>query len=635
MDHEVADKFEPRLLSGPERTVKRKPSDPDFLFWRRFAEAKTAKAFCQSWLPLQCLMLKGVKHAMVLMGKPDQGPYTPVAVWPDAKLSMGHLAGVAEQAIRDRRGLLIYGDDGKSDSQVPAGNTCVAYPIEVMEKIHGVVVLEIEQGFRKEVQTIMRKLHWGAAWLEVLIRRTESQKSEALNNRLKNVLELLVCGVEHDDFQTSAMTFVTQLSTMFECDRVSIGFIKRNRVNVSVMSHSADFGRNSNLTRAISLAMDEAVDQQAIINHPFLTNDAPFFAQAHEALERQYGAGTILTIPLGDEEQKIGALILERSAEKPFDSETVDVCETAAGLIAPIFDIKRRQDRWLITKGAEAVSIQLKRLLGPNFMVRKLVLLSLIVLTAFFYLFETDYRITAKSIIEGEIKRVIAAPFDGYVKNAPIRAGDEVKKEQIICFLDDRDMKLERVKWETERQQLTQQYHEAMAKHDRSKIQTTRAKIDQTAANIDLLDEQLARTVLTAPFDAVVMSGDLSQSLGAPVERGQVLFEVAPLDRFRVIIEIDEQDITDIDINQKGEIIFSSIPGEAFPFWVEKITPVTTAKEGHNFYRVEGRIERVTNKLRPGMEGIGKIRVEQRRLIWIWTHKAVDWLRLKLWQWMP
>jgi hypothetical protein len=35
------------------------------------------------------------------------------------------------------------------------------------------------------------------------------------------------------------------------------------------------------------------------------------------------------------------------------------------------------------------------------------------------------------------------------------------------------------------------------------------------------------------------------------------------------------------------------------------------------------------------MEGIGKIDIAQRRLIWIWTHRAFDWLRLFVWSWLP
>ena len=34
---------------------------------------------------------------------------------------------------------------------------------------------------------------------------------------------------------------------------------------------------------------------------------------------------------------------------------------------------------------------------------------------------------------------------------------------------------------------------------------------------------------------------------------------------------------------------------------------------------------------RPGMAGEARVNVEHRRLIWIWTHRVVDWLQLKLW----
>jgi len=131
------------------------------------------------------------------------------------------------------------------------------------------------------------------------------------------------------------------------------------------------------------------------------------------------------------------------------------------------------------------------------------------------------------------------------------------------------------------------------------------------------------------------MSGDLSQSLGAPVERGQELFQVAPLESYRVIIEVDERDILEIKKGQHGNLVLPSMPGEAFPFRVEKITPVSTAREGRNYFRVEGRMEQASLRLRPGMEGIGKVTIDRCKLIWVWTHNMIDWLRLQLWRWTP
>jgi hypothetical protein len=32
---------------------------------------------------------------------------------------------------------------------------------------------------------------------------------------------------------------------------------------------------------------------------------------------------------------------------------------------------------------------------------------------------------------------------------------------------------------------------------------------------------------------------------------------------------------------------------------------------------------------------VGKIHVEERRLAWIWTRTLTDWVRLRLWSWLP
>jgi RND family efflux transporter MFP subunit len=261
--------------------------------------------------------------------------------------------------------------------------------------------------------------------------------------------------------------------------------------------------------------------------------------------------------------------------------------------------------------------------------------IALVILVTFFYFAKGDYRVTASTTLEGTIQRVVSAPFNGYIAEAQARAGDIVQEGELLCLLDDRDLKLEHLKWSTQREQLLKEYREAMAKHDRAQIQIINAKIDQAEAQISLLDEHLARTKVVAPFYGVVMKGDLSQSLGAPVERGQVLFEVAPLESYRVIVEVDERDITDIAVGQQGELILPSMPGDLFPLVIEKITPVSTAKEGRNYFRVEARLKNTSERLRPGMDGVGKISIDRRKLIWIWTHEAIDWIRLKLWAWIP
>ena len=150
-----------------------------------------------------------------------------------------------------------------------------------------------------------------------------------------------------------------------------------------------------------------------------------------------------------------------------------------------------------------------------------------------------------------------------------------------------------------------------------------------------LAEHKLDRTQLVAPLDSVIVSGDLSQLIGAPVERGKVLFELAPLGAYRVILQVDDRDIGFVSVGQRGELALAGLTDLTLPFTVKSVTSVSTPEEGRNFFRVEAQIDDSADRLRPGMEGVGKISIERRRLIWIWTRNFVNWARLTFWTWLP
>ena len=97
---------------------------------------------------------------------------------------------------------------------------------------------------------------------------------------------------------------------------------------------------------------------------------------------------------------------------------------------------------------------------------------------------EKDYRLAADTTLEGAVRRAVVAPFDGFIDQAAARAGDRVEKGQLLCTLDDRDLRLEKLSQTSRRNQLEKQYQDAKAKHDRAQANIIRAKLDQAAAAI-------------------------------------------------------------------------------------------------------------------------------------------------------
>lgn len=602
--------------------------------WKSFGSAATPEEFCQSWLALQCHIISEVVDAVVVLQKPGAETFAPLAFWPEGRRDRSHLAEVTERALREGRGV-VQPREGGSGTLPHQPDYQLAYPIRVEGKVRGVVGVEIRWRQETQLQSAMRQLQWGSGWLEVMLRR-HADPMEAARLRLKLILQFIAVFLDRADFKEAATALVTEVATQLGCDRVALGIMRPKGVRIEAVSHTVQFDRHANLLRATESAMTEALDQGEAVIFPPDRDGRLAVTFSHAELAQLSGAGGVATFPLINAGRQTGALTLERAPGFRFDVPTVELLEGLAAMLAPLIDLQQVRQRSLPAHAAESVKGTWGKLVGPRHGGFKLMVLLLASLLAFFIFAKGDYRISADTRVEGLVQRAVTAPFSGYVREATHRAGDTVKAGDLLARLDDRDLRIERVRLLSQREQLSKQYREAMAGRERAQISIITSQIEQAEAQLALVDEQLARTDIVAPFDGVIVRGDLTQSLGAPLERGQVLFEVAPLDRYRVVLQVDERNIADVAVGRSGELVLASMPGHIYPFVVEKITPVNEAREGRNYFRVEAQLGADTpQRLRPGMEGVGKIYIGERRLIWIWTREMINWLRLKIWAWMP
>ena len=330
----------------------------------------------------------------------------------------------------------------------------------------------------------------------------------------------------------------------------------------------------------------------------------------------------------------VGALSLEREEDVPFGGDEVAYVESVSGVISPMLEEKRQNDRWIVVKLGDSLVNQLRRLLGPGYFKRKLAAIVMTLTVAFFYFATSDYDVTADAVVEGRIQRAVVAAFDGFIKDAEVRVGDVVESGEFLVSLDDRSFLLERLRWVAERQKSLYEYERALGERNRAESRIAKSQVEHADAWVNLIDRQIARTRMVAPFDGVIVSGDLSQSIGSAVQRGQVLLEVAPLDSYRVNLKVDESQIRDVDRGSRGRLRVAALPDGTFPVVVEKVTPVAVAEGGRNFLRVEASLEGEVKRLRPGMSGVCHIHVDERRLIWIWTRGFMDWLHVFAWRWL-
>jgi len=600
--------------------------------WQRVAGTGERGEFCRAWLNIQARLVRSqgveLSAGLVLLGPADSGPFTPAAVWPDRRIDATYLSATAERALRDRRGIVALAGVGGDSSHV-------AYPLEVSGHLHGVVVLDIATDRDERLQQVLRNLHWGTGRLETLLAQDDTARALQIIDRLVLNLDLVTVVGEYPELRAAGRALVTEVASRLGCDRVSIGFVEGDHSDVLAVSHSAQFKQKANVVRAIGAAMDEAIDQQQRVVLPEPESAPALVMRAAQNLVDMNGGGSVCVLPLTDADGPVGALLLESSQAGRFDTATLELCDAMAALLGPVMQLQRANARPLWRRLRDTARDTLARFFGPGHLAWKLSGLAVAALLAVLVLVPGEYRVTADAVLEGKVLRAAVAPFDGYIETAPVKAGELVEAGELIATLDDKDLSVERQKILSRRAQLAKEQREAEADREWARAGILMAQKQQAEADLTLVDDQLSRTRITAPFDGVVVSGDLSQSLGAPVQRGDVLFEIAPLDQYRVVLKVDERDIEDLVAGQGGQLALTSMPGDEMPLLVEVITPVTTAEEGANYFRVEASLAEGNERLRPGMEGVAKISIDERSLLWIWTHRITDWLRLWFWSWWP
>ncbi len=598
----------------------------EMALWRAFDGAADKEARALAWLGLMTRYMPGCTGGVVVLAQ-EGGGFAPIALWPEGSGIDSAMARAVDAAIAEGRGV--------TDAAAKGGPTRVAArPILVDGACLGAVGAVFEEGSAKAQN--LGLLRWGIGWLEATIRKERDAEGAAVLDRTGVAFDLVAETLEREGYGAACLAVVSDLATRLDCDQVAVGMRPgRSGARVQALSHSAQFGKRMDLVRRIGHAMDEALDQAALVVWPARKDDDYRVTHFHGALSDALGGVALLTVPLHRGNDMLGAVTLQRPLDRPFEADTIRLVDAVCAMLGPILDEKRRNDRVIFAKIWETLVRQTRRLLGPRYFGRKLATVIFAALVTFFSVSTGQFTISAPATLEGKIERTLVAPFDGLIEAQFVRAGDRVHEGQILATFDDRELILERLGLEATLRERQARYDRALNDEDRVETRVLIAQIAETTAQIARTDLRLARTEIRAPFDGLVISGDLSQSVGSSFRRGDGLFSVVPVDSFRVALAVADTDMGEITEGQQGRVVVAALPQESFAYEVTTITPIAEAADGRNAFRVEGRMISADPRLRPGMEGIAKTDVDERLLINIWTRQAIDWLRLFAWKWLP
>jgi hypothetical protein len=561
------------------------------------------------------------------------------------------------------------------------------------------MVLLTESRSKQALQSTLAMAEVLAGYIHLHATRQDLRRTQRAGMSLDLATRLIGAINQTESFKGSALRIVNDLVRTLGADRAAIGWVHDRWVEVVAISDAEHFDKRTIMVRSLADAMDECADQQQAVMYPqpSAANDA-MLASAITAAHKQLAGSDrnlhVVSVPMRSKDTLVGVLTVELKAKggqashpqpqaqqgqpgqlhvagqsdqaagpagssgssgansqsNPLDLRGVEVLQAAIDLITPVLAIKRSDDRILPLRTLDSAKRTGAWLVGPRHTWWKVAGIATIAAMLFVTFFTINFRVGAPATIEPRTKRTLSIPFDGVIRalGPNVRPGAVVKAGDLLVEMDTSDLRLQLEGAQARLTQATRQMSTAMKESKVSESQLSQAAADRASADIALLTLRINMSKIVAPIDGTILTGELSDKVGASARTGEPLLQLAPMDDYLVIAQVDERDIAMIQVHDAkvhangttraadtttgmGILRTRGMPNQDHPLIIETIVPLAEAKEGKNRYEVRARLVTPEPWMRPGMEGIARLDIGERSLLWIGTRRVINELRLWFW----
>ncbi|MFK7860811.1 MAG: HlyD family efflux transporter periplasmic adaptor subunit [Granulosicoccus sp.] len=438
-----------------------------------------------------------------------------------------------------------------------------------------------------------------------LIRAT---RAEFIANRQAMVLAIMAELLGPPDLERALDAFVGALQQRLGAQRVSLGLVEDDgSLKLGAISQQARIDMASNEVRLLLDVMDECLEHECVVCYPVRQTGLGSLP-AHQALGTRREHTNLASLPLYRNLEPVGVLLLERHRADPFLPSTLVLLENIATKAGLVLSLRCEADRRAFSRARITCENTLNRFFGSARAGKRFLFALSLCLTAFAAVAPLPELVSARAELVPSERRLVTAPFDGFVESVAIKPGESVESGQLLAQLETRELELEGIRRDGEIGSVESQFRSAMATRDRQATAVARARLARERALRALIDQRLGRVELLAPIGGLIVSGDPADAVGAPVTRGDTLFEISRADDYEVHLMVHERDIHNVHEGQSGKLYLRARPSEELDLRVHAIHPVAESMNGASRFRVRATLILPDGvKPRPGESGIGRL----------------------------
>ena len=485
-----------------------------------------------------------------------------------------------------------------------------------------------------------------AGYFDMFLLKRSGEQNRQIAKTHQDVFQFASTVATAENFHASAAGLCNELATRAGAARVAVGWVKHGlgdpKVKLEAISHTEEFDKKQELSVQLVKVMEECLDQDEFTQFDPAGESTDNVTREAMALSQMEGGNRVASIPLRRKENIVGVLTLEFPPEKPASPQEATALAVAAELLAPQLYDRYTNDRFLVTKAGISTLDTTKKVAGlRQYTLAKLIVLGIVGLILFLCLFSPMYRISAPFGFVPVEQRIVDAPFQGTIQDVKVDVGDAVKRGDVLVVLDTRELESEQTAALKEAQAAEAQataYYGRLSAENPTALADYQAKLKEAEsqkAKVALLQDRIDRASIRATMDGIVLGVegnlDLKERIGGVVQPGDKLIILGNPDKLKLEVSVADRDIQNVRPGQHGTFATAE-PDVKVPITVDRIVDAAQAQQGKNAFTVYATIDTPPSRnWRPSATGEARFDVAKRPLIWQWTHRAVDWVRLKLW----
>jgi hypothetical protein len=282
---------------------------------------------------------------------------------------------------------------------------------------------------------------------------------------------------------------------------------------------------------------------------------------------------------------------------------------------------------WLAHTGIYWQNLQ-KRFVPTNICKRNSLVLAMM---AFLILWiPLPYWPQRSCLLEPANKHFVASPLDGVLKTLIARPGEEVKKGCVLATLDDEHLRWNMASAQAELQSASKRRDSALVAKSAGELRLAQLEQEKQNLLIAAIQKQLQDLDLKSPVDGIVVQGNIDESNGLPVARGETIFEIASLDRMRLDIQLTTRDLATIQVGHAVTLRVDADHSHTWSAQITRIAPRAKVVDSKVVFIATAEIENPTRSLRPGMNGRVCISAGSKSIGWLLFSQPYEWLLSKL-----